>query len=72
MRYRWIWAFTDSAAPDLYYLCIRRNINKWCILRTKIFRLLATYHDEVRPDIVVLGKALSGGMYPVSFVHYAD
>uniref|UniRef100_A0A914UWF1 Ornithine aminotransferase n=1 Tax=Plectus sambesii TaxID=2011161 RepID=A0A914UWF1_9BILA len=31
-------------------------------------KLLATYHDEVRPDIVVLGKALSGGMYPVSAV----
>ena len=25
-------------------------------------------HDSVRPDIVVLGKALSGGMYPVSAV----
>ncbi|PIO63573.1 putative ornithine aminotransferase [Teladorsagia circumcincta] len=28
-------------------------------------RLLAHYHDGVRPDIVVLGKALSGGVYPV-------
>jgi len=25
-------------------------------------------HEQVRPDIVVLGKALSGGMYPVSAV----
>lgn len=31
-------------------------------------KLLAHYHDDVRPDIVVLGKALSGGMYPVSAV----
>lgn len=30
-----------------------------------VLRLLAHYHDDVRPDIVVLGKALSGGMYPV-------
>lgn len=27
---------------------------------------LAVDHEEVRPDIVVLGKALSGGVYPVS------
>jgi ornithine--oxo-acid transaminase len=25
-------------------------------------------HDNVRPDIVLLGKALSGGFYPVSAV----
>ncbi|KAK6026920.1 ornithine aminotransferase [Ostertagia ostertagi] len=30
--------------------------------------LLAHYHDGVRPDIVVLGKALSGGVYPASAV----
>lgn len=29
---------------------------------------LACDHEEVRPDIVTLGKALSGGMYPVSAV----
>lgn len=23
-------------------------------------------HDNVRPDVVILGKALSGGLYPVS------
>lgn len=31
-------------------------------------RLLAVQHEDVRPDILVLGKALSGGMYPVSAV----
>jgi ornithine--oxo-acid transaminase len=31
-------------------------------------KLLACDHEEVRPDIVILGKALSGGMYPVSAV----
>ena len=28
-------------------------------------RRLAVDHEEARPDIVILGKALSGGVYPV-------
>jgi ornithine--oxo-acid transaminase len=31
-------------------------------------RLLACEHEGVRPDVVILGKALSGGFYPVSAV----
>lgn len=31
-------------------------------------RRLAVDHENVRPDIVILGKALSGGVYPVSAV----
>ncbi|KAK4537956.1 hypothetical protein CDCA_CDCA15G3981 [Cyanidium caldarium] len=31
-------------------------------------KLLCCDHENVRPDILVLGKALSGGMYPVSAV----
>jgi ornithine--oxo-acid transaminase len=31
-------------------------------------RLLATMHDDVRADVVILGKALGGGFYPVSAV----
>jgi ornithine--oxo-acid transaminase len=31
-------------------------------------RLLACDHEDVRPDVLILGKALSGGMYPVSAV----
>jgi ornithine--oxo-acid transaminase len=31
-------------------------------------RLFACEHDDVRPDMVVIGKALSGGFYPVSAV----
>jgi ornithine--oxo-acid transaminase len=31
-------------------------------------RLLACDHEEVKPDILVLGKAISGGVYPVSCV----
>lgn len=39
------------------------------LIKTKIkqtfSRLLCTEHEGVRPDIVTLGKALSGGCYPV-------
>lgn len=31
-------------------------------------KMLACDHEEVRPDILILGKALSGGMLPVSAV----
>ena len=31
-------------------------------------KLLAVDHEEVRPDILILGKAISGGVYPVSAV----
>jgi ornithine--oxo-acid transaminase len=31
-------------------------------------RMLACDHEEVKPDILILGKALSGGMMPVSAV----
>lgn len=31
-------------------------------------KMLCADHDGVKPDLVVLGKALSGGMYPVSAV----
>lgn len=31
-------------------------------------RLLAVDHEEVHPDILILGKAISGGAYPVSAV----
>jgi len=31
-------------------------------------KMLACDHENVRPDILILGKALSGGLYPVSAV----
>ncbi|MFP5437980.1 MAG: ornithine--oxo-acid transaminase [Bacteroidia bacterium] len=31
-------------------------------------KLLAVHHENVQPDILILGKALSGGAYPVSAV----
>ncbi len=30
--------------------------------------LFAYEHEDIRPDIVIIGKALSGGMYPVSAI----
>ncbi|MDV3876722.1 ornithine--oxo-acid transaminase [Elizabethkingia anophelis] len=31
-------------------------------------KLIACHHEDVQPDILILGKALSGGIYPVSAV----
>jgi len=31
-------------------------------------RLLAVDHEDVKPDILILGKAISGGVYPISAV----
>lgn len=31
-------------------------------------KMLAVNHENVQPDILILGKALSGGMYPISAV----
>ncbi len=31
-------------------------------------KMLAVHHENVQPDVLILGKALSGGMYPVSAV----
>ncbi len=31
-------------------------------------KMLACDHENVRPDVLILGKALSGGMYPISAV----
>lgn len=31
-------------------------------------KLLAVHHEDVRPDMITLGKAISGGAYPISAV----
>jgi ornithine--oxo-acid transaminase len=31
-------------------------------------KLFASHHEDVRPDVVIVGKALAGGFYPVSAV----
>jgi len=64
--------------PDEGYL---RKVSQLCKQRRVLFiadevqtglartgKLLACHHDDVKPDLVVLGKALSGGLYPVSAV----
>ncbi|XP_057681687.1 ornithine aminotransferase, mitochondrial [Corythoichthys intestinalis] len=53
-------------------LCTRHNV-LWIAdeVQTGLARTgrrLAVDHEEARPDIVILGKALSGGVYPVSAV----
>lgn len=55
-----------------YQLCKEKNVLfiadevQTGIARTG--KLLACDHENVRPDILILGKALSGGVYPVSAV----
>jgi ornithine--oxo-acid transaminase len=62
---------------DGYLLAIRRACTKHNVLmvsdevQSGIGRagfMMATEYEGVRPDIVTFGKALSGGMYPVSAV----
>uniref|UniRef100_A0A3P8TRW8 Ornithine aminotransferase n=1 Tax=Amphiprion percula TaxID=161767 RepID=A0A3P8TRW8_AMPPE len=64
--------------PDQGYLTkIRELCTKYNVLwiadevqtgLARTGRRLAVDHEEVRPDLVILGKALSGGVYPVSAV----
>lgn len=64
--------------PDEGYLKeVRRLCTKYNVLfiadevQTGLARtgkMLACDHENVRPDILILGKALSGGMYPVAAV----
>jgi ornithine--oxo-acid transaminase len=35
-------------------------------------KLFCFHHDNVRPDMVIMGKALSGGLYPISAVACDD
>lgn len=35
-------------------------------------KLLAVHHENVKPDILIMGKALSGGAYPISVVMAND
>ncbi|MGL4993813.1 MAG: ornithine--oxo-acid transaminase [Bacteroidales bacterium] len=61
---------------DCYELC--KNSNVLFIadeIQTGLGRtgaLLCCDHDSVHPDVLILGKALSGGMFPVSAVLTSD
>jgi len=67
--------------PDGYLRGVRALCDKYNVLmiadevQTGLCRtgtLLAVDHEQVKPDLVVLGKALSGGVYPVSAVLTSD
>jgi ornithine--oxo-acid transaminase len=62
----------DGYLKSSFELCKKHNVLfiadevQTGIARTG--KLLACDHENVRPDILILGKALSGGVYPVSAV----
>jgi ornithine--oxo-acid transaminase len=62
----------DGYLKQAYDLCKENNVLfiadevQTGLARTG--KLLACDHEGVRPDILILGKALSGGVYPVSAV----
>uniref|UniRef100_A0AAV2M0X7 Ornithine aminotransferase n=1 Tax=Knipowitschia caucasica TaxID=637954 RepID=A0AAV2M0X7_KNICA len=68
--------------PNPGYLTQIRNLcNKYNVLwiadevqtgMGRTGRRLAVDHESVRPDILILGKSLSGGVYPVSAVLFDD
>jgi ornithine--oxo-acid transaminase len=66
----------DGYLREIYDLCRKNNVLliadevQTGIARTG--RLLACDHEDVKPDILILGKALSGGVLPVSAVLARD
>lgn len=63
---------SDNYLPEAYHLCKASDVLfiadeiQTGLARTG--RMLACDHVDVRPDILILGKALSGGVFPVSAV----
>jgi ornithine--oxo-acid transaminase len=62
----------DNYLPEIRKLCDKHNILLICDeIQTGIARtgkLLCHEWSGIKPDMVLLGKAISGGMYPVSAV----
>jgi len=62
----------DGYLQDAYQACKEANVLfvadevQTGIARTG--KLLACDHEQVKPDVLILGKAISGGVYPVSVV----
>lgn len=63
---------SDGYLPKVRELCTKNNVlfiaDEIQTGLGRTGRRLAVDHENVRPDIVVLGKALSGGVYPISAV----
>ena len=63
---------TDNYLQEVRDLCDKHNVLMICdevqsgIARTG--KLLCHEWSDIKPDLVLLGKAISGGMYPVSCV----
>ncbi|MEP7197225.1 MAG: ornithine--oxo-acid transaminase [Saprospiraceae bacterium] len=66
----------DAYLKEVYSICKKNNILFIADeIQTGISRtgkLLASDHLEIKPDILILGKALSGGVLPVSAVMAND
>jgi len=66
----------DGYLRKAYDLCREKNVLFMAdeiqsgLARTG--RMLACDHENVHPDILILGKALSGGVYPISAVLASD
>lgn len=62
----------DGYLSQVRELCKKHNVLLICDeIQTGLCRtgkMLCCEHDHIRPDVVLLGKALSGGVYPVSAV----
>lgn len=67
--------------PDGYLRGVRALCDRYNVLMVadevqtglgRTGKMLAVEHESVRPDVLVLGKALSGGLYPVSAVLGSD
>ena len=62
----------ENYLPEAFHLCKASNVLfiadevQTGIARTG--RMLACDHVDVRPDVLILGKAVSGGIFPVSAV----
>jgi len=66
----------DGYLRQAYEMCRKKNVLLICDeVQTGLGRtgkMLASDHEKVKPDILILGKALSGGVMPVSAVLSRD
>lgn len=73
--------YLGTVIPIVLYIPLAKSLTHMAVLlqadevQTGIGRtgkMLACDHDDVKPDVLVLGKALSGGVMPVSAVLARD